>query len=86
MDMTKFEDANDPGFALVTGELRRWIKPLSNAQGVKAAGPQDQQQRGKQDSTKSSYHDQIKAHFADNPDVCYRFFSIMADLKSQSYV
>ena len=24
--MTKFEDANDPGFAVVTGELRRWVK------------------------------------------------------------
>jgi hypothetical protein len=28
MDMTKFEDIEDPGFVAVTGELRRWIKNI----------------------------------------------------------
>jgi len=28
MDMTKFDDANDPGFIAVAGELRRWSKEL----------------------------------------------------------
>jgi len=28
MDMTKFEDLNDPGFVAVAGELRRWSKAL----------------------------------------------------------
>ena len=26
MDMTKFEDADDPSFKSVVGELRRWVK------------------------------------------------------------
>jgi hypothetical protein len=26
MDMTKFENADEPGFVAITGELRRWIK------------------------------------------------------------
>ncbi|PVH70247.1 hypothetical protein DL98DRAFT_437371, partial [Cadophora sp. DSE1049] len=26
MDMTKFENADNPGFIAITGELRRWIK------------------------------------------------------------
>jgi hypothetical protein len=26
MDMTKFEDADDPGFKAVVGELHRWVK------------------------------------------------------------
>lgn len=29
MDMTKFEDVNDPGFIAVAGELRRWAKELA---------------------------------------------------------
>ena len=28
MDMTKFEDGDDPGFKAVAGELRRWVKRL----------------------------------------------------------
>ena len=28
MDMTKFEDEDDPGFKAVAGELRRWVKQL----------------------------------------------------------
>jgi hypothetical protein len=28
MDMTKFEDVEDPGFIAVAGELRRWVKEL----------------------------------------------------------
>lgn len=26
MDMTKFENADDPGFKAVAGEVRRWVK------------------------------------------------------------
>jgi hypothetical protein len=36
MDMTKFEQADDPGFTAIAGEVRRWVKALSgpsNAQG-----------------------------------------------------
>lgn len=29
MNMTKFEDVNDPGFIAVAGELRRWAKELA---------------------------------------------------------
>ena len=28
MDMTRFEDGDDPGFKAVAGELRRWVKQL----------------------------------------------------------
>jgi hypothetical protein len=31
MDMTKFEDGNDPGFKAVAGELRRWVKELGQS-------------------------------------------------------
>jgi len=31
MDMTKFEDENDPGFKAVAGELRRWVKELDQS-------------------------------------------------------
>lgn len=31
MDMTKFEDVNDPGFIAVAGELRRWSKELAQS-------------------------------------------------------
>jgi len=30
--MTKFGDVEDPGFIAVTGELRRWIKSISQSQ------------------------------------------------------
>ena len=30
MDMTKFEDGDDPGFVAVAGELRRWCRELSS--------------------------------------------------------
>ena len=29
MGMTKFVDADDPGFVAVSGELRRWVKEIS---------------------------------------------------------
>jgi hypothetical protein len=31
MDMTRFEDGNDPGFKAVAGELRRWVKELGQS-------------------------------------------------------
>jgi hypothetical protein len=31
MDMTKFEDLDDPGFVAVAGELRRWCRELSSS-------------------------------------------------------
>ncbi|KAI1452410.1 Alpha/Beta hydrolase protein [Annulohypoxylon moriforme] len=49
MDMTKFQDEDDPGFVSVAGELRRWVKELSAAkiavnspeqEGHVQAGPQ----------------------------------------------
>ena len=33
MDMTRFESQDDPGYISVTGELRRWIKGLSQVSG-----------------------------------------------------
>ncbi len=33
MDMTKFEDLDDPGFIAVAGELRRWSKALAQLEG-----------------------------------------------------
>ena len=32
MDMSKFEDVDDPGFAAVVGELRRWTRELARSQ------------------------------------------------------
>ena len=34
--MTKFENADDPGFKAVVGELRRWVKDLAR---FESAGP-----------------------------------------------
>lgn len=31
VDMTKFENTEDPGFIAVVGELRRWVRDLSAA-------------------------------------------------------
>ena len=35
MDMTKFENADDPGFKAVVGELRRWVKELARSENVR---------------------------------------------------
>ncbi len=46
MDMTKFEQRDDPGFTAIAGELRRWVKELivsSNAGMPEAAALQQQQ-------------------------------------------
>ncbi|KND92397.1 Protein SERAC1, partial [Tolypocladium ophioglossoides CBS 100239] len=32
MDMTKFENEDDPGFIAVVGELRRWVKEITKAE------------------------------------------------------
>lgn len=37
MDMTKFENADDPGFQAVAGELRRWIKALARSENVRSS-------------------------------------------------
>lgn len=29
-DMTKYEDAEDPGFVAICGELRRWVKEMNS--------------------------------------------------------
>jgi len=46
MDMTRFEQGDDPGFTVIAGEVRRWVKPLSgpgNTQGgYKGASPPQQ--------------------------------------------
>jgi hypothetical protein len=52
MDMTKFEDASDPGFIAVVGELRRWVRELealSKTQVAAATIPQQQQEEQQQD-------------------------------------
>jgi hypothetical protein len=50
MDMTRFENADDPGFAIFAGELRRWVKHLAAAENtgvpeVIAAQPSQAEQR-----------------------------------------
>jgi hypothetical protein len=35
MDMTKFEDTDDPGFKAVVGELRRWVKELVRSENAR---------------------------------------------------
>ena len=50
MDMTKFENADDPGFAIFAGELRRWVKHLAATENtgvpeVIAAQPSQAEQR-----------------------------------------
>jgi len=32
MEMTKFEDVDDPGFVAIAGELRRWVKGLAQVE------------------------------------------------------
>lgn len=52
MDMTKFEDASDPGFTAVAGELRRWVRELatpSDAQATAATTTQRQHEEQQQD-------------------------------------
>jgi hypothetical protein len=35
MDMTKFEDVEDPGFVAVAGELRRWIRNIARSESAR---------------------------------------------------
>ena len=35
MDMTKFENVDDPGFKAIAGELRRWIRALVRSENVR---------------------------------------------------
>ncbi|KAF7508072.1 hypothetical protein GJ744_009654 [Endocarpon pusillum] len=35
MDMTKFENADDPGFKAVAGELRRWVRALAKSENAR---------------------------------------------------
>jgi len=37
MDMTKFEEGDDPGFTAVAGEVRRWVRALSGPGNVQMA-------------------------------------------------
>lgn len=58
MDMTKFENSDDSGFAIFAGELRRWVKHLAAAKNtsvpeVIAAQPSQAEQR--QDHTQSLF-------------------------------
>ena len=46
MDMTKFEDVEDPGFIAVTGELRRWIKNIAQSSSRQALRGGEDFQRG----------------------------------------
>lgn len=50
MDMTKFENVDDPGFVIFAGELRRWVKHLAVAENtgvseVISAQPSQAEQR-----------------------------------------
>jgi hypothetical protein len=36
MDLTKFEDADDPGFKAVVGELRRWVKESTRPENARS--------------------------------------------------
>jgi hypothetical protein len=38
MEMTKFEDLDDPGFIAVAGEVRRWVKALVIAESTYSSG------------------------------------------------
>lgn len=47
MDMTKFEDVDDPGFLAIAGELRRWCRELSSSpSGARATVTSQQGHRG----------------------------------------
>jgi hypothetical protein len=51
MDMTKFEQGDDPGFTAIAGEVRRWVKALSgpsSAQGVNMVALAPQQRETEQ--------------------------------------
>lgn len=39
MEMTKFEDVDDPGFKAVVGELRRWVKESTQARNNESSSP-----------------------------------------------
>jgi len=46
--MTKYEDASDPGFTAVVGELRRWIRELTAPSGTQVTSATTTQQREEQ--------------------------------------
>jgi hypothetical protein len=48
MNMTKFENADDPGFIAVAGELRRWAKALDVPSNAEATGATTLQQQEEQ--------------------------------------
>lgn len=49
MDMTKFEHGDDPDFAAIAGEVRRWVKELSASRNDKVHGKTPSEQlRAKQ--------------------------------------
>jgi len=52
MDMTKFEDVEDPGFFAVAGELLRWCRELSSPSpsGARVAAIGQQEQLAQQGS------------------------------------
>jgi hypothetical protein len=39
MDMTKFENVDDPGFKAVVGELRRWVKESIQLRNARSSSP-----------------------------------------------
>jgi hypothetical protein len=63
MDMTKFEDVNDPGFVAIAGELGRWSRELASAKAPKlvptpgaGANPGSQNQMPAPASTGAMYN------------------------------
>ena len=55
MDMTKFEQGDDPGFTAIVGELRRWIKGLTVPRNVLVSGAARPQQAGQQRGAQCMY-------------------------------
>jgi len=58
MDMTKFKDAEDPGFVAVAGELRRWVKDIARSNGRQSSlgGEDSQQSSGDEEPQDSAGH------------------------------
>ncbi|KAF2798736.1 hypothetical protein K505DRAFT_405002 [Melanomma pulvis-pyrius CBS 109.77] len=73
MDMTKFENVDEPGFFAVTGELRRWYREISACASNPITGI------GQQGPVVNQQDPQYVVPYASNPDFVGRF-SIMQRL------
>ena len=64
MDMTKFENFEDPGFIAVYGELRRWLKGLRGIGIIAATAPADTstQQTNQEGEARCTYVSAIRTN------------------------